>query len=308
MNFRPTGNGSPGKHSAPDNDDLSEREVEQSITFGREYFATDFPNPARVGCLSPAALQTLARSGELPDDELCDHLFGCSECFRAYRAALEAGRATGPAVVTSWWGEWRERLLPTFARNPAFAFTLAGAVILLAVSGAVWLAWSDRSISVAPRTAQLQPQPPATISSPANEEQPSRNEAPGKRADKKTSTPPRARRAPEPLQVFEDDLDESVPMRDVTASGAEAKAKPLRQERVLLKLTLPENSRPGVYHVSIVNAAGQLLRTQRASSADGVNLRLEFDLRKLAAGIYHLRLARQGATPANYPVKIVASK
>jgi len=304
MNFRPTGNGSPGKQSAPDNDDLSEREIEQLIAFGREYFATDFPNPARIGCPSPAALRTTARSGELPDDELCDHLFGCSECFRAYRAALEASRAAVPAGATSWWSGRRERVAAVFALKPAFA--LAG--ILLTVSGALWLAWRERAIPATPRTVRLQPQPPATVSSPAAEEQSSRHEAPGKRAGSEPSAPPRAHRAPAPLTVVEADLDELVAMRDVTASRAEAKAITLRPARVLLKLTLPENSRPGVYRASIVNAAGQSLLAQRASSADGVNLRLEFDLRKLAAGSYYLRLARRGATPANYPVKIVASE
>ncbi|MGH9842059.1 MAG: hypothetical protein ACREEM_25175 [Blastocatellia bacterium] len=306
MNFRPTGNGAPGKQLPPDKDDLSEHEAEQLIAFAREYFATDFPNPTRTGCPSPAALQTMARSGGLPDDELCDHLFSCSECFPAYRAALEAGRAATPALAVSWWSEWRERLAATFALKPSFA--LAGIVILLAVSGALWLAWRDAAIPAPPHTAQLQPQPSATISSPAAEERPSRNEAPIERADSKTSTTPRTRRAPAPLPVVEADLDELVAMRDVTASRTEAKAISLRQARMLLKLTLPENSRPGVYHASIVNDAGQLLRTQRASSADGVNLFLEFDLRKLAAGSYRLRLARQGATPANYPVKIVASE
>jgi len=304
MNFRPTGNGSPGRQPAPDNDDSSEREIERLITFGREYFATDFPNPARVGCPPPATLQTLARLGELPDDDLCDHLFGCSECFRAYRAALEAGRATAPAVAASWRSEWRERLAAVFALKHAFAL----AVILLAVSGAVWLAWPDGAIPTTPRMAQLQPQPSATISSPAVEESPSRNETPIGRAGSKTLTPPHAHRAPAPLQEVEDDMDEFVPMRGMTASGVEAEAKPLRPERTLLKLTLPENSRPGVYHVSIVNAAGRLLRARRASSADGVNLRLEFDLRGLAAGNYYLRLARQGVTLANRLVMIVASK
>ncbi|MGH9846595.1 MAG: hypothetical protein ACREEM_48470 [Blastocatellia bacterium] len=306
MSFRPTGNGAPGKQSPHDNDDLSEREAEQLIGFAREYFATDFPNPTRTGCPSPAALQSLARSGDLPDDELCDHLFGCSECFRAYRAALEAGRAAAPAVAASGWSEWRERLAAVFALKPAFA--LAGIVILLAVSGAVWLAWRNEAIPATPHVAQIQPPPSATISSPAAEERPSRNEAPGERAGKMTSASPRPHRPSATLPVVEADLDEFVAMRDVTASRAEAKAITLRQARVRLKLSLPENSRPSVYRASIVNAVGQPLRTQRAGSADGVNLRLEFDLRKLAAGSYHLRLARQGATPANYPVKIVASE
>ncbi len=305
MNFRLTGNSAPAKQSPPDNDDSSDHEVEQLIAFGREYFATNFPNPARVGCPSPGALQTLARSDELLDDELCDHLFGCSECFRAYRAALEASRVAAPAAVAARWSEWRERLAAVFALKPAFA--LAG--ILLAVSGAVWLSLRDKAIPPAPRTAQRQLQPPATISSPAVEERPSRNEAPSKRAEGKTSASPRAHRPPAPLQVVEADLDELVAMRGLTAGGAEAKEiKPLHQARALLKLTLPENSRPGVYHARIVNAAGQSLRTQKARSADGVNLRLEFDLSKLAAGSYYLRLARQGAMPANYPVKIVASE
>ncbi len=302
MNFRPTGNGTPGKQSPPGNDDLSEREVEQLIGFAQEYFATDFPNPTRAECPSPTAMQTLARSGELPDDELCDHLFGCSECFRAYRAALEAGRVTAPAIAASWRREWRERMAATFALKPAFALT----VILLAVSGALWLTWREQAIPATPRTAQLQPQPTVTVPSPAAEEQSLRQEAPGKRAGSKPSAPPRAHRAPAPLTVVEADLDELVAMRDVTASRVEAKAITLRQTRTLLKLTLPENSRPGVYRASIVNAAGQPLLTQRASSDGGVNLGLEFDLRKLAAGSYQLRLARRGAVPSNYPVKIVA--
>src|SRR5574341_1088398 len=186
MDFKPAGNGAPAKLSPPDNDDSSEREVEQLITFGRAYFATDFPNPARVGCPSPTALRTLARSGELPGDKLCDHLFGCSECFRAYRAELEASRVVAPAVVASRWSEWRERLAAVFALKPAFA--LAG--ILLAVSGAIWLVWRERAIPAIPLTAQLQPQPPATISSPATEEHPSRNKAPGERAGKETSASP----------------------------------------------------------------------------------------------------------------------
>ncbi|MCI0392473.1 MAG: hypothetical protein MOB07_27390 [Acidobacteria bacterium] len=306
MDFKPAGNGATAKQLPPDNDDSSDHEVEQLITFGREYFATDFPNPARVGCPSPEALQLLARSGELPGDELCDHLFGCSECFRAYRAELEASRAAALVVVASRWSEWRERLAAAFALKLAFA--LAGIVILLVVSGALWLAWRDKAIPAIPRTAQLQPQPSDTISSSTTGEQPSRNETPSEHAGKKTSVSPFVRRAPAPLLVVEADLDELVAMRDVMATSAEAKAITLRQARMLLKLTLPENSRPGVYHASIANTAGQPLRTQRVSSADGVNLRLEFDLSKLAAGSYHLRLARRGATPADYPVKIVTSE
>ncbi len=173
---------------------------------------------------------------------------------------------------------------------------------------AYWLAWRDAVTPASPRSAQLQPQPSATISSPLAEEKPPRNVSTSDHANNKTFASPRVRRAPAPFLVVEADLDELVAMRDVTANFTKAKVITLRQARVQLKLALPENSLPGVYRAGIVNAAGQLLRTQRASSADGVNLRLEFDLRKLAAGNYQLRLARQGATPANYPVKIVASE
>jgi hypothetical protein len=305
MNFRLTGNSSPGKQSASDSDDSSEREIEQLIAFGREYFATDFPNPARIGCPSPAALQTLARSGELPGDELCDHLFGCSECFRSYRAALEASRSATPASATSWLRGWREKLAPAFAFKPALALS----VILLVVSGAVWLALRGNAPPATPRTAQLQPQPSTTISSPANVERPSRDETPAERTGGKTSAPLRAHRRSAPLQVVKGDLDELEPTRGLTAGGAEAKElPPLRPGRVRLDLALRENSRPGVYRASIVNAAGRLLRTHRASSADGVNIRLEFDLSGLAAGSYYLRLARRGDMPASYPVKIVASE
>jgi hypothetical protein len=185
---------------------------------------------------------------------------------------------------------------------------LALTVILLIVSGAVWLAWRDKAIPASPQTAQLQPQPSATISSLANEEQLSRNEAPFERAGDKTSALPRAWRHSAPIRVFKADLDEYAQLRSLTTGGAEAKTLgPFHQERVRLDLTLPENSRPGVYHASIVDAAGRPLRKRRARSADGVNLRLEFDLRGLAAGSYYLRLERQGGMPTNYPLKLTIS-
>jgi hypothetical protein len=304
MNSRSSGNNAPEKRSAPYSDDVIELEEERLITFAAEYFAIDFRNPRRVGCPSPLALQRLARLGELPDDELCDHLFGCSECFRDYRVALEARRATAHAgVAASWLHEWRSKLAPAFALKPAFALAF---ILLLAVSGAVLLAWRDKAPPATPRLAQLQPQPSTTISVPANEEQLSRNETPTRRAGGKTSAPPSDHLTPSPLQVVKADLDEMEPMRSVTAGGAEVKElPPLRQGRVRLDLTLRENSRAGAYRASIVNTAGRSLRTQRAISADGVNLRLEFDLSGLAAGSYYLRLARQGAMPANYPVKLI---
>ncbi len=74
MNTGLTGNAAAEKQLPPDSGDAGEPEVEQLIAFARDYFAGDFPNPTRTGCAPQEALQTLARSGELPKDDLCEHI------------------------------------------------------------------------------------------------------------------------------------------------------------------------------------------------------------------------------------------
>lgn len=297
MNFRPTGNGAPGKQLPPDNDDVSEREVGQLITFAGEYFATDFPNPARTGCPAPAALQTLARSGKLPDDQLCSHLFGCSECFRAYHAALEASRVDAPAVATPWWVEWRERLSAAFPFKPAMA--IAGIFALITISSAVWLAWRETVKTEAPGVAQLRPQPTATLSAPASQ---GSADAVARQRGGETIAP--ASR-PAPLVVRKVDLEGRDALRDAAAAGgAEENVIKLPQARVRLLLKLPEDGARGWYHASVVDEYDQPLAEADARSRDGKRLNVILDLRKLAAKSYRLRLSLGNGGPGHYPVRI----
>lgn len=117
-----------------DNSPLNRHDdTEELIAEAQRHFAGDFPNPQRVGCPVPGTLQAIVRTERLPDDALQQHLFGCSECFNEYRAAVLEYRQTSPPKIgwreklAVWWWEWRTPLL-----------TGAGALLLLAIGFSLW--------------------------------------------------------------------------------------------------------------------------------------------------------------------------
>jgi hypothetical protein len=78
----PAGRGVSGE---PDGDRLDSPEAIES--FAQGYFAGDFPNPQRAGCLPRLELIAAAQSARPPSDELRAHLLTCSECFNEFRKA-----------------------------------------------------------------------------------------------------------------------------------------------------------------------------------------------------------------------------
>lgn len=73
--------------------------ADETLEFGRAYYASDFPNPERTGCPTADALVRMARSGALPDDEAREHLLSCSPCFIEFRELREEYSGARPAVA-----------------------------------------------------------------------------------------------------------------------------------------------------------------------------------------------------------------
>jgi hypothetical protein len=294
MNVKPTRNGPFGEPSPDDSG-----EPEALIAFAQNYFGADFSNPERVGCPSPLALRSLARSGELPDDELCAHLFGCSECFNEYRAALEAGRADAPAIAVSGWARWREQLSAAFSLKPVFA---AGIIILITVSTAVWLAWRETGKPEAPSVARLEPESPG-----ASPDKLSTTETSATSAPLPATTPPRTARrpSPEPIAQVRVKLAEHRALRDVAATGGgERKPIELPAARARLVIELPADSLKGSYLVGVADADVAHLVISKTRSLDGKSLIVTLNLRRLSKKASFLSVGRPGKAPYIYPVVI----
>jgi len=65
---------------------------EKLLRAGRDYVASAFPNPDRVGCPGRERLEVLARQSSPPDESDIDHLMTCSACFVEYHAIRKASK------------------------------------------------------------------------------------------------------------------------------------------------------------------------------------------------------------------------
>jgi hypothetical protein len=72
---------------------FSKRDEERLIEAGREYYATAFPNPERVGCPDGTAMQALVHGqlGRVTRQQIDSHMMQCSPCFNDYVRLREAG-------------------------------------------------------------------------------------------------------------------------------------------------------------------------------------------------------------------------
>ena len=87
---------------------------EEVVTFAQAYYATEFPNSGRHDCPYVDVLDVAARSGMLPDADLREHLFKCSECFRSYRSSRMGQRSK---TRVSWWQGLRATLSGLMSRR-----------------------------------------------------------------------------------------------------------------------------------------------------------------------------------------------
>lgn len=296
---------------------------EEITALAQTYFATDFPNSERLGCPTTATLRSLVRADELPDDLLRAHMFGCSECFQEYRAALEARRSAAPLPNVSWLSRLKATL--TGQRTPVFAGALS--LVLLCFIGAyVWqklravpapivahndAASANTSQDASSTDARASVTPGSVTEAERQTEQPAHvaptNQKPvSPQRPRPTDQPPRDLIAMNTVKV---DLEDYTALRGgADTGGGQAQTIKLSRTRTRLLLTLPEGSLEGLYDVSIVDASGNSLATAKARSADGQTIAATLDLQKLPVQKYRLRISREGEAPGYYPIILETQK
>ena len=67
----------------------------------RNAMLTDYPNPGRVGCPGPRAVENVAKGAaqfreQLEEEHGYEHIMHCSPCYREFLDAREALRAMSP--------------------------------------------------------------------------------------------------------------------------------------------------------------------------------------------------------------------
>jgi hypothetical protein len=72
---------------------------ERFLRAARDYVASGFPNPDRIGCPGRERLEVLACHKSVPDQDDIDHVMTCSECFIEYHIILKARKRKRKATV-----------------------------------------------------------------------------------------------------------------------------------------------------------------------------------------------------------------
>jgi hypothetical protein len=268
------------------------------ISSARDYFANDFPNPSGSVCPSRSALDAVIKSGGLPDDDLRAHLIRCSNCFTYFRAGI-AARPVKPARPLVW------------GKAAAF-FTQRRAAALLCAGLVGWAVWFNfyqgepknmRDLSATPAEpaqefkvntptpgAKVTPIPPAGVESAPR----------GK--PRVTSTPKDSGRTPPGAATsVELDLRDRQLMRETTGESSERSIR-VNATRNKLLIKLPEGSTRGNYTVSLVDAFGETLVTQKASSRDGKTVAVRMDMRGLPNKGCRLCVSLGDGIPSCFPL------
>jgi hypothetical protein len=309
-------------------------DADELASIARQYYATRFPNPQRIGCPPPGKIIKVVSRRRVPDQALREHLFECSECFGEYRQALAQCRQA-PVKIT-WW----ERLVQIVSSNLS-ATAIAAVILILSslvlIDRLIWRrpaldAGNEPVAGSIPSNAKTvgagEPSPSQTAIPliAANEKPQIEGRAMDKALRSSSILKPRGAGA----ETIDVDLDnylvfrrgaggkstavneESPGKEGAKPPGAPDEAPPeekiisLPSTRASLVLRLPETAAPGKYNVSLINAFGRALLTNSAFSPDGAKLRVTLDLRRVPRKKYRLRLWRNGEAPAFYDVIVNA--
>lgn len=286
---------------------------EEVVTFAQAYYATEFPNDERRGCLRIEILREAARSGNMPGGQMRSHLFDCSECFRSFRSARMSHRTQ---VLPA-----RPRLALLGAalakiRSP-WAPVAVGASCLVFLGLVAVVLWHSRNnsrnvaVNYSPQSNPPTTPPTGPTDSGAAsdvKELVQGSSRPDRQALKISPSAARGAAAKNPrtrpsLPVVYVDLKEDNLLRGDDEAGSTRRVITLSPERQRLRLRMPRGSAAGRYTVKVVDAFGKPLLTTMAKSS-GRTLTVELDLRVLTAKSYRLCLSRDGEAPDCYLMSV----
>lgn len=255
---------------------------EELVSLAQEYFSHEFPNSGR-GCPSPDAMVKQIESRELPDDDLRKHLLACLTCFVSYQECLQTSRDMQSVVPLS-------QRIADFVRNPWMRVLVPSLpVLLLAVVAVFYLRPKNTQQNVTP------------VNSPVEVVNANTNAA--------TTASPSRVQVDSPTQldrgthVARVDLRNYSPQRG-SETGQEPAPLQIEQKPTAFTITLPEESPPGTYSVSILDAFGEQIRTRTSYSADGKRLTATLNLDNLRSRNYRLCVSRSDEPPNCYPIVI----
>lgn len=276
----------------------------------RGYFSDDFNNSSRLDCPPEGAFEALVRKGELPSEEMRKHLFGCSECFREFRGAVESRRQTAASANISSWREWLRRsgLMSGPAYGLLTALVLVTATIFLVLRGregeGVNVADSGvpmtASISeVAPSTSNQPPQPAHAAPTEVAEATPARTAVVAAAVKGR-----RARRPTSALSAVLIDLASYSLLRADESPSESSGDRTLKAGVNRLRILLLKDSPPGTYQVAVVDAFGNPLTAERSAKSAGNKIEVNIDTRGLAGRRCRLRISHGGDAPDYYPINV----
>jgi hypothetical protein len=282
------------------------KDAEELTATAQALHAHGFANPQRLGCPAPGTLQAVVQARQLPAEELRAHLFGCSECFNEYRAAILAQRQQATTTSVTWrdklaavWWGWR-------------TLVLVNALVLLVLGLGIFI--RNAREEIAPQISQSRPP-----SLPTTDIEQRAETATGVRSSVQPTPQIQPVLTPKALKTDEQsskstdlpsiniDLNNYSSMSGVSrreGSDQAEKIIELPRARVQLKLKLPRESAPGRYQVNLVDDYLRSIAPGQVISADSSHLAVKLDLRRLGKRFYHLSLARGDEAPYFYRVVI----
>jgi hypothetical protein len=207
------------------------------------------------------------------------------------RAAPASNYAIPLAARLTAWRDWARAL----TRHPIPV--IAGAICLMVAAAIGALIWRESSKPSTPSVATHHKMPTAVPTAAATS-------SPTSSSGAISATPSELLARASTQEI---DLENYTPLRDVGGSRSGGQVIPLQPVLTNFLLTLPERSKPGRYHISIVDANGQpLTKEKEARSRDGKKLTVMLDLSGLPEKPCRLRITREGegAMPGDYPAVI----
>jgi hypothetical protein len=255
------------------------------IPLAQEYFSHEFPGSGPA-CPSQGEIVELIEAGKLPDDALRAHLLACSRCFVTYKERLQRSRDMQPVVAPL------RRRISEFAHYPWLRILVPSLpILLIAVIAVIYFSPKNTQENVTSVN-----QPVEVVNANAN------GVTAASPSPARINSSNDVERA---THVARLDLRSYSPQRG-NAVGAEPRALRIEQKPTAFTITLPENSPPGRYAVSIVDAFGKTITTRNSHSVDGKRLTATLNLDNLKSEKYRLCVSRSDEPPNCYPIVITS--
>jgi hypothetical protein len=294
-------------------DEILSAEILESA---RQYQANDFPNLPRRGCPSNEDLLETANSGNLPADELREHLLSCSPCFLVFQTARQSknisiavNKAKESAKTSSWLGLF-------FKPLPA-----ACLLVLLCAAGIIFYGLFFYQSAEVIKQDEI-----AAAKSPVEKTVDSRNEIPNtansqienngiektasakkqnnlaanKKQEITNSNSASSDVPPVPQNTINLDLSKAAVLRN---ENAKVTGYSLPSRSVILNVKLPENSPPGNYEISLRDEFNRPLLQGATRPSSGKNIIFKLDLRN-TSGQARLCVAPAGEIPDCLAIRI----